>query len=149
MLSGGSPDNPEFAGQPQPRGFAGQPQGFTGQPQGFAGQPREFAGQPQRFAGGLLCGPYKSLHAQGVTEFCGADHVASMKPLSGWSEPADSLKPNSPDNPKGSPDNPKGSPDEPGGSPDIHRTTPGFPPDNPQCSRTTPRVRRSTFAGQP
>ena len=122
-------------------------QGFAGQPQGFAGQPRGFAGQPQGFAGqtrGFLCGPYQSLHAQ--RSLNSAVLIGGLKPLSGWSGAANSLKPK-PDQkcsrkarrttqgfagqpqgfaeqqfeglagPRGSPDNFKGSPDNPAGQP--------------------------------
>ena len=76
----GSPDNP--TGSPDsPRGSPDNPRVHRTTP-GFAGQPR----------GGLLCGPYKGLHAHVSLNSAVLIGVASMKPLSGWSGPADSLK---------------------------------------------------------
>ena len=112
--------------------------GLAGQPRGLAGQPNFL---PDNSWGGVLCGPYKSLHAHVLLNSAVLIGVASMKPLSGRvCRFAQACSRGSPDNPRGSPDNPKGSPDNPRGSPDnprVRRTTPmpdssrGWP-DNPR-----------------
>ena len=91
------------------QGFIGQPQWFAGQPRGFVGQFQGLAGQ---LRGGLLCGPYKSFHADSLKPK--PDQKCSRKARRTTGVRRTTPRVHRTTHSQGSPDNFRGWPDNPG-----------------------------------